>query len=1456
MAVFQNSNRNITVNIANGTGTMSVVGNLSATSNVYIGGDLTVDGNVTYINITELNVEDPIISLGRGPNNTPLQSNDGLDRGENLWYYTTQEKSAFIGYKNSTGNLFAATNVTVSGEVVTVSDYGNFVVGGLISDTVIANISVDTFDANVANTIWAERVAANVLETNFVYGNLIGNVFTTGNLLMVDGVTNTLYANLAEINLVRGDVEGSVFADDSSTFFDAIDNSMFVGTASVTGNLTSNIVISTNNGNGTNFKVGDDAWIGDVNAPNTLIVKGQQDKDQGYIIFGDADDSQYLGRSNVGPLTYTGGFSATGNIDSAGNISANYYFGNGSQLTGVAAASANAETLTGTFLANNVTSSNLNTVGTLVSVSVSGNATVGNLSTAGEVSATGNVYGGNLNTSGMLSTSGNIGANNISVTTSLTANVVSASGNITGSNLLTGGLVSSAGNIVGGNLSTSGNVIGGSVLSNNLLSATGNVVGGNLLTAGLISASGNVTVGNLLTDGLISSQGNITGGNLNTSGMLSTSGNIGANNISVTTSLTANVVSASGNITGSNLLTGGLVSSAGNIVGGNLSTSGNVIGGSVLSNNLLSATGNVVGGNLLTAGLISASGNVTVGNLLTDGLISSQGNITGGNLNTSGMLSTSGNIGANNISVTTSLTGNIISASGNITGSNFLTGGLISATGTITSVANIVGGNVLTGGLVSATGTVTGSSLLGSVVSVSANITGGNILTTGQVSATGNITGSNVNTAVLRNNSGLLTIGTGSGNIDLSPAANIVVNNTYINGLANPQQDQDAATKYYVDSVATTGFAFHQPVYAATNDTLANITGGTITYAQPNGVGNGIGATLTTTGSFNLVDTANVQTVGTRILVKNQANAALNGVYTWSNATTIVRSTDADEYGADSTAALSLNDYFFVQAGNVNIGSAYIVSAPAGAITFGTSNIEFSQFSQSQVYTANTAAGLSLNGTIFNAKVDNNTTAFDGSGNIVVKASAQLTTPNIGAATGTSLSTTGTITTGNILTPGLISATGNIITGGQIQSSAFTGGNISWSVANQTDFQGAIKVGGTGVIKSPGGASSITLNNNGANMGAVGVTLSTNATSTTSGALIVTGGTGIGGNIYVGGIANISGNLNAANINTGGLLSTAGNIAANNISFNASLTGNVISVTGNIDSGNLIATNLTGTLLTASQTNITGVGTLTTGVWNATSISTTYTDAKVTSVNGSTGAITNVALTTGNLSQFASTTSAELAGVISDETGTGNLVFSNSPSFTTPSIGAATGTSLSVTGNITANNVTVGNAITASSFTVNSIAHSGTNATGDIGGTSSWFGTIYATAAEALYADLAEKYSADAKYAPGTVVSFGGSQEVTLSLEDGDRRVAGIISEKPSYTMNAGLSTEFVAVVALQGRVPCAVQGPVKKGDMMVSAGNGRARAEEEPKIGTVIGKSLEDFAGDFGTIEVAVGRI
>ena len=62
--------------------------------------------------------------------------------------------------------------------------------------------------------------------------------------------------------------------------------------------------------------------------------------------------------------------------------------------------------------------------------------------------------------------------------------------------------------------------------------------------------------------------------------------------------------------------------------------------------------------------------------------------------------------------------------------------------------------------------------------------------------------------------------------------------------------------------------------------------------------------------------------------------------------------------------------------------------------------------------------------------------------------------------------------------------------------------------------------------------------------------------------------------------------------------------------------------------------------------------------------------------------------------------------------------------------------------------------------------------------------------------------------------------------------------------------------VALTGRVPTQVTGPVAKGDMMVSTADGRARAEENPILGTVIGKALEDFDGASGIIEIVVGRM
>jgi hypothetical protein len=176
--------------------------------------------------------------------------------------------------------------------------------------------------------------------------------------------------------------------------------------------------------------------------------------------------------------------------------------------------------------------------------------------------------------------------------------------------------------------------------------------------------------------------------------------------------------------------------------------------------------------------------------------------------------------------------------------------------------------------------------------------------------------------------------------------------------------------------------------------------------------------------------------------------------------------------------------------------------------------------------------------------------------------------------------------------------------------------------------------------------------------------------------------------------------------------------------------------------------------------------------------------------------------------------------------------------------GAITGATVSATGNITGNILT------------NNIQNSGANGTGNIGNATTYFNTIFANATSAQYADLAELYSADAEYAPGTVLSFGGDCEVTLTTADTDPCVAGVVSTNPSYIMNAGIFCEFPTQVALTGRVPCRVVGTVTKGAMMVSAGNGAARAESTPAMGTVIGKALEAFDGNSGTIEIVVGRL
>jgi hypothetical protein len=165
-------------------------------------------------------------------------------------------------------------------------------------------------------------------------------------------------------------------------------------------------------------------------------------------------------------------------------------------------------------------------------------------------------------------------------------------------------------------------------------------------------------------------------------------------------------------------------------------------------------------------------------------------------------------------------------------------------------------------------------------------------------------------------------------------------------------------------------------------------------------------------------------------------------------------------------------------------------------------------------------------------------------------------------------------------------------------------------------------------------------------------------------------------------------------------------------------------------------------------------------------------------------------------------------------------------------------------------------AATITTLSTAGITKTGTNGVGNIGAVGSTFNTVFAKATSAQYADLAEMYSADADYPPGTVLSFGGNQEVTIATTLGDTRIAGVVSTNPAHLMNSTLDCDCAVALALTGRVPTMVVGPVAKGDMMVSAGNGHAMACATPALGSVIGKALKDFTGEHGTIEIVVGRL
>jgi hypothetical protein len=221
---------------------------------------------------------------------------------------------------------------------------------------------------------------------------------------------------------------------------------------------------------------------------------------------------------------------------------------------------------------------------------------------------------------------------------------------------------------------------------------------------------------------------------------------------------------------------------------------------------------------------------------------------------------------------------------------------------------------------------------------------------------------------------------------------------------------------------------------------------------------------------------------------------------------------------------------------------------------------------------------------------------------------------------------------------------------------------------------------------------------------------------------------------------------------------------------------------------------------------------------------------------------TTSGLTVGSNQDLRLTTSG-INGIIQNATQNGNIVLQVNQG------GVSTVVATIFGSNATAN---FGN-----SLAVNSLNKVGANAVGNIGSSSNYFDRVFATATTALYADVAERFASDIMYEPGTVVELGGTAEITSVTEELSDRVFGVISTRPAFTMNGGAGDDVThPPVAMTGRVPVKVRGQVRKGDRLVSAGDGTARAASAHEITAfnTIGRALADkLTDDVGMVEAIV---
>jgi hypothetical protein len=486
---------------------------------------------------------------------------------------------------------------------------------------------------------------------------------------------------------------------------------------------------------------------------------------------------------------------------------------------------------------------------------------------------------------------------------------------------------------------------------------------------------------------------------------------------------------------------------------------------------------------------------------------------------------------------------------------------------------------------------------------------------------------------------------------------------------------------------------------------------------------------------------------------------------------------------------------------------------------------------------------------------------------------------------------TGT-TTGSIVTLGGVGIANRLNVGGNIVAAATT-------ASTNTTTGSFVALGGVGIAGAvyAGSIQNTPVGSTTPSTGAfttlsastaLYVSASTASTTSNTGAIVTPGGLGIGGAIYAGGIASISGNITAGAVGTTNqhqLLSSTVSVpnatallagahtalsgqGGNYLAFGQN-TGNfgqwiqsafsnpttaTYPIILNPLGGNVVvgastaSTNTTtGALVVVGGAGIAGalyagsvfdngnrVFSTSTGAGNLSISGTAITLPTHGSGSGSSGSTTAIpVITTDAYGRVTARTTVAVATshTVTGTTGSQTISNGGTLSFTsTNGVTAVVGAGPAVTVNTPQDLRTTASPTFAGLTVSDAIVPSG-NLTIDIGSTTNWFNNLYGRAIQTQYGDVAEKYLADAEYPVGTVVVVGGEAEVTACGDRSNQRAVGVVSENPAVKMNAML--EGGTFIALKGRVPVLVHGAVKKGEALV-AGNrpdnppGTARSSNE----------------------------